>query len=1569
MGVGSRRPPLPAPTDISSADNDNSSSAVGASDDVGTDVSRQTDRTHYSIPDDGSPVTISTKHKSDGKGPSQTSLLIEYYEAQNTGHPTSRPSLRVRVTPSASRSKRGRDHIRISETSRSGRQSNVRRIALHHQTAESELQEEDDESDASSGHPPVEVDVLHNHSSASQLDGPVRRRYIPAPSDISSMPPDILIDEPALVPAAAAAAAGVLVADKVRHKSKAADDSLKAPSRERSLSKERLVRKVAEKVQKDRHREKRKHAHGEHRSRSRSVSEEQSVEDIKSGRTRSKYREAGPEESLQPSEISGISSQSVLSTNSINNPKLLTAVEDAIKKLILPELNALKEENKTLRNRSKFEEAARESRGSPSARRDSTRRVSKTSSLPDVGRSLDVSDDRDITREDSSRRRSSRRSSHGSDRSRETAVREDSSHRRSSGEKKSTKSMATAGILGAIGGAIAATALKHHASSSSVDRDRDRDGHGRRSRTSHTSRSRTPSLADGKERASRELVSEIESGDRSSRRVKHDSRDNIPPLPMQSVLDSELTRDSILSVDTERPSDAPPTAREIQHVSRGSPRHVRPPSGSPISAKERRSRNHVDALDEPRGQPSAGTAAAVGVAAALATAAAVRHHSGGQRTPTRGVSPIQSDTSYAHDEYAEHPRIKSIRSSTSIKSDRRSRKSLSPLSSSPSPRMSSGKKRPQGLSLESPYEILPDGEFGTKTPRAEDVDEWFQHEHEHNDRLRELYDTGSNLTEIDPRSTQYTNESLADQYSDPFGAEENLHSVGAIPEYVHTPTAAVSAVASLRNPSSMSVHSSERSLRNSGGAHPDLNAANTLLVAAAAGAAGGAAAQFADSRRHWEAVRDRAMANAAEQAAENDAFESPPQSEASVDFDKPVMSANYIPVAGDMPEIMPVAMDDDELLTNPSIISGRMDGDRSYHPTPDVGHEDSHNTRDAAMLGTAVGVGLGLATAEQAASKEKQYQSTAKEYEEVPADVHQAEFASTPGHHKDEGYISAISPVRQELEPEYEEEAEDQFMTQKHLRHESGLSHGMASPLYDSATGRGLDRIQSKDIVALMDHLTVRDAHRNARDTEILVTLVRSAAEMRNNFEEIKRFIAEQDRLILNNMERGHDMTVQRVLSGPRPIPTSSSPQTPQRQPSEEDMPTKRRNMFRKALRGLTMRGSNDLGKIENMLNHLLNEVEGLKGSQSFQPSQPQTQTTSLNSYEHLRAAPDSGYEEGRANSSPTQSGYLSNNSSRHMNAMHSGYDGVRGSDSHRISTVLEGDEDLDEADRRTPTGPAKGSLQTPPDQTAQFASADPTPKTDKSKSKHKSTASSLFSGLPKVSRWSKTTASTAPESVRNSSKREYQDSPSGSNTNLGYGEYELRSSDSLGREDRSHNQRPISPPDEDEYELDDPKYHVHRNSLNLQHPQPRAGPTHLHQSHLESQAMTYENPPTPDAEQWGSTPALAHNKSRFSGSTHNRLSPVQSDDGGQRYDEYDDDDEEEELPPRPPKLVDDGPLVPPKIPVGSVDAYGMYNVPMMNSGMHIASPLEPIQEVRNSLETDRDSRHVRFLHRLMDHH
>jgi hypothetical protein len=99
---------------------------------------------------------------------------------------------------------------------------------------------------------------------------------------------------------------------------------------------------------------------------------------------------------------------------------------------------------------------------------------------------------------------------------------------------------------------------------------------------------------------------------------------------------------------------------------------------------------------------------------------------------------------------------------------------------------------------------------------------------------------------------------------------------------------------------------------------------------------------------------------------------------------------------------------------------------------------------------------------------------------------------------KDEGYVSSVpkdhrSPGAPTPEPRAKGvnfmddigvgaaatplSDEDPFYTPKHARHLSGMSHGMESPLYDSATGNGMDRIQSKDIVALMDHVSFKESH------------------------------------------------------------------------------------------------------------------------------------------------------------------------------------------------------------------------------------------------------------------------------------------------------------------------------------------------------------------------------------------------------------------------------------------------------------------------------------------------------------
>ena len=467
--------------------------------------------------------------------------------------------------------------------------------------------------------------------------------------------------------------------------------------------------------------------------------------------------------------------------------------------------------------------------------------------------------------------------------------------------------------------------------------------------------------------------------------------------------------------------------------------------------------------------------------------------------------------------------------------------------------------------------------------------------------------------------------------------------------------------------------------------------------------------------------------------------------------------------------------------------------------------------------------------------------------------------------------------------------------------------------------------------------LTVRDAQRNARDTEILVTLVRSAAEMRNSFEDMKRFIKKQDEIVVNEGSKQHDRTVQKVIGGPRPQPLGTT-RIPRRSSTDDDMtddlPSKRRSVFRRALKGLGGRSSNDLARIEEMLVHLLDEVEGLKAGQDVRADAGLPRGNGYSSYENLRDAGPDGYEpEGQAGTSSTgnQSGYFSNPPSRQTNRAR-GSEGVRVSQ-NRVSTVLEGDEEqetpLESYEQNvldnqfenneqllTPTrDQPRGSsvpLGTPPSKHVQTGaqSNENTPKTSTDKSrKHKSSSSSF---IPKISRWSKTTASSVADNFRTSGRRERplsEVSRSGSDLNYNINEhYDPQGDDRLRSQESLNQDRPPSPLIPSQVS-EKPAYEAHRDSLNLQHPQPRPGPTARYQNHLESQAQTLNSPVSPSSDQFGSNPILARyapgNGHRLSGAGH--LSPI-SDAG---YSEL----SSKNPPTRPLKVRDDGPLVPQRPP------------------------------------------------------
>lgn len=1657
MGFGFNRPPLPAPTEpstLSSADDTNLRDELDTN--VSTNVSTRTDKTSYSIPEDGRPITINTTkvqglHK---RYPSQTSLLIEYFEGAKNEDGESRPSVRVRVTPSSrkskSKSKSSKDSIPLSLHNRhhSRRPAYTRRISLGNQPREDILDTLRagfaTDSEVSSLHP-VDIEVLQDHEDPYSDSG----YFLPMTSDVSSMPADSMLGATPpeiLPPGPSRRRSRSLERDTVAESVTAVEpENLKAPKhqRSRSLSKDRITQRVMEKLQQQ--------AVGEGTSKLKAPAKED-VSSSRKHRRRSKDVEehsavSGTDSSLLSSNGGGRSgvhsSRSAVSgTSSINNPKLLATVEDAIRRLILPELNALKEENRTSRNKDKFEQISRDSgtsyeRDEPSSREHSRRRVSKSSSAPKLHGNkakgaLGRDDAPEIVVSKASSRKGERKSSRGStsERSYTESTRDEKSHRRRSKEKSSssTRDVELAGLAGA---GLTAAALRHHTSREEKEEERKH----RKRRSSKSSRS----------------ISVSESLDDEYMKAP------VPPLPFNhsELLGSEMTRESILSAETEtkRPrSDSQSSKSTLEtrgetplnevnrargYISPGPLTPTRTPNALQRSlglAQSNRSTGEVR-LPTPKSDRSYSSRSKEVTQASLEAAAAAKaraiertdpqasQYEIDSGTPTRGVSPIQSEASYRESAFATgSPRRThgSIRSGGSVSSMARqfekhqSDLSIASLESRPSTKAARTRKRPQGVTLESKRSILGEAD----TPR--EADEFFERNHETNEAYRREMEDSSLASPVNRhRLTGFTDDSGDIPYLDRDDKMDiqDIQRVDGTPEYVHTPLAVESAVASLHDPSNISVRSSIVS--------SPVKKSRLSQVSPSPGDYD-IEPMESPSRERWGAIRDQAEAALA-QRSPHAADNSPRQSIAESIDKAPQMTHSAFPTGHDdmLPEFGYGIDDASDVTTNPSIIQGP--GGDGYHDQADdvLAREERERTPTSFSKGAAaVGLGVGAAAVaahhlhnKNSASYDDRHQPTVEDefdqnYPGEPQYEQPGYSASnrTPlsGFKGDEGYQSANQrdahdfPNRKTFDDdglgdEFDDlESANLFGTAgKHNRHVSGNSHGMASPLYDAATGKGIDRIQSKDIVALMDHLTVRDAQRNARDTEILVTLVRSAAEMRNQLDEMKQFMKVQDNMILQTTDKRIGLAEQRIIGGSRPLGIAS-PKLNRSLSEDVDADTKKKSVFKRALKGLSLKGDSDIKNIEAMLVQLLGEVEGLKQTQQL--TIEQTRTNSMTSYENLRASGDPGYEpEGRANtaSSPNQSGYLSNpaSSGRRIQDLHSGYDVIP---TNRISTVQEeSDEEYNErvhpyenTERMTtPTQEAyQDKLQETPPKASRFRDSQSNENTPQRERKHKSNSSSIF-GIPKISRWSKTTASTNVESLpRNSGsgeKRPYSTHSIHSRTNsdLQLDEYDdeydepyevrdddrLRSKSTLAREDRAsirsarsarsaRTPSPLIPEEFLEYEMEDPKYQAHRNSLNLQHPQPRAGPTGRHHNQLESQARVYEPVQSPDYDQWGSMPALARNR-MSGGQTHGagNLSPISSEGG---YSEESASDQQQ-APPRPPKIPDDGPLVP--TTQQTLAGYGqtrqMYSSPNEFGSQGVLTPLAPIAEVRYSLETDRGHR------------
>ncbi len=883
-----RVPPLPAPTET---DSNTGGTASG-----GTELeSKLTEKSEYTLPEDGSPVTIATRRKrseKDGHGlnsnKSQTSLLIEYFEGGKGSQAESRrPSVRVKVTPSSkSRSRSSHDHIQITERKGTRKPSYTKRIQLHRDEKAVEGEGDDisvlsyrsatEESNVTSRGGPIEVEIMPRRHGSPLIPtgaGSSSKYANTNQSEISSMPADSFLDGETRSPErkrsrslsrvgtmATGAAAG-LVAGAVA-------DKLRAPSRRRSrsLSRERIVvQKAAEKVRGETSERRRKH-----RSRSRSVSGEH-LEAIKSPRrrsSRSQHEESmvsGADSSVLNSHMSGRSgdshsTRSGTSKVSINNPKLLETVEDAIRRLILPELTALK------REQSRRHDRDRDRRGSITSgsgvSRDSREDSSSTRRLSEKGSATDLSNRPKVTLNDKEvlsgntikgrkdrnvdRVKDASPKSFERETSEETVVHDGDQPRK----KRSNRGLEAAAIGAGIG--LTAAALHNHQSLESLESERKER---RRRRTK--SHSRSGSLAELEE---------------------EDTYHAIPPMPLMSDINaSEMTRASIRSADTDRPQSASQERiTPIREVTRGiaSP-SSRTPTRTPValqqglgtqhsnysrgnlslhsqgSEKQMRTQEYdVDEhgrkipmqnspedyddgsyIEEEHDKGHSHTlAAGLAGAAAGAGLAALHHHDdhedpelledeserdfyqGHQQVPPhlryvpyaqerRGLSPIQSVSGYTEGE-PEHTQRDS-RLTHSIGS-------YSSLNNNSPRHQQSGRSIKSLDSLghvrENQHDFAEVRTGGLAESEVTQDGEYWEEQHRENDRNRDI--DSESYHSSDPRvdykrMTNYTDDSTEAPRVDHVATGQNVKGLGAIPDYVTTPVGVESAVASLVNASEL----------------------------------------------------------------------------------------------------------------------------------------------------------------------------------------------------------------------------------------------------------------------------------------------------------------------------------------------------------------------------------------------------------------------------------------------------------------------------------------------------------------------------------------------------------------------------------------------------------------------------------------------------------------------------------------------------------------------------------------------------------------------------------------------
>ncbi|TGZ78873.1 hypothetical protein EX30DRAFT_373560 [Ascodesmis nigricans] len=377
----------------------------------------------------------------------------------------------------------------------------------------------------------------------------------------------------------------------------------------------------------------------------------------------------------------------------------------------------------------------------------------------------------------------------------------------------------------------------------------------------------------------------------------------------------------------------------------------------------------------------------------------------------------------------------------------------------------------------------------------------------------------------------------------------------------------------------------------------------------------------------------------------------------------------------------------------------------------------------------------------------------------------------------------------------------------------TGNSHGMTSPLYDGATGTGMESIQSKDIVALMEHLTVRDAQRNARDTEILVTLVRSAAEMRNSFEDMRKQLEESKRQIVSDVEQNTERSVTRIIGGPRPFPVAPPPPRRPRasEKSEEDAEkNKRQSLFKRALKGLSNRSPNELQRIEDMLCQLIDDVEDLRDTQVFYQQHVQSLSSNTIQNPSIQGSQDPTGSPNAAFSVPISEQTVVKEPEHIVTQMKEEEIHGHPQKTRRVSLPLDEPPKIPEANTGLGT--------TPP----------------KSTNKRESNSSSIF---PRISRWSETTTSSGFKNIFSAKGKEKYDGSEASRSQADFNFWETEAAKGHGGDHfvDYHSDGQITPRVGSPRESDlQPINHASRVSLDIQHPQPRM----IHNHALETKAQ-----------------------------------------------------------------------------------------------------------------------------------